>query len=228
MSKITAYNALAVAQSDDVLPIVDVHDTSMAASGTTKKITVANLIALSGAVNGTWSPGSGASGFLGWNNDPAAGSAGSASAAGTLYLQQLNFYQATTITNLWYWVTTAGAGASTGTFVGIYSSSGSLLTGSADMASKFTGSTGAQQCAVTTPQSFSAGSFCWTAVLCNLATTQVTLLRMATISAALNGNLTAANSRWGTAGTGMTALPATITPSSISQSTSFSTVVAWS
>lgn len=45
MSRITAYSALSSAQSDDVVPIVDVHDTSMAATGTMKKITVGNLIA---------------------------------------------------------------------------------------------------------------------------------------------------------------------------------------
>lgn len=46
MSNITAYTALATPQSDDVLPIVDVHDTTMASSGTTKKITIGNLLGL--------------------------------------------------------------------------------------------------------------------------------------------------------------------------------------
>lgn len=44
MSKITAYAALAAPLADDVLPVVDVHDTSMAATGTTKKIAVGNLV----------------------------------------------------------------------------------------------------------------------------------------------------------------------------------------
>ncbi len=43
MTKITALTALATAQLDDVLPIVDVHDTTMAASGTTKVITAGTL-----------------------------------------------------------------------------------------------------------------------------------------------------------------------------------------
>lgn len=48
MSKITAYAALASAsvRPDDVLPVVDVHDTSMASSGTTKKVTVGALTGL--------------------------------------------------------------------------------------------------------------------------------------------------------------------------------------
>lgn len=43
MTKITAYAALAATRADNMLPVVDVHDTSMASSGTTKKITVATL-----------------------------------------------------------------------------------------------------------------------------------------------------------------------------------------
>ena len=42
-SKITALTSLASVQSDDVLPLADVHDTTQASSGTTKKITVAAL-----------------------------------------------------------------------------------------------------------------------------------------------------------------------------------------
>jgi hypothetical protein len=41
---ITAYGSLATADPADVLPIVDVDDTTMAPSGTTKRITVGNLI----------------------------------------------------------------------------------------------------------------------------------------------------------------------------------------
>jgi len=44
LSKITAYGSLSTPQPDDVLPIVDVHDTTMAPTGTTKKITVGNLM----------------------------------------------------------------------------------------------------------------------------------------------------------------------------------------
>ena len=43
MSKVTAYAALAAANSADVLPVVDVSDTSMAATGTTKKMTLGQL-----------------------------------------------------------------------------------------------------------------------------------------------------------------------------------------
>jgi len=44
VGKITGYAALATAAGNDVMPIVDVNDTSMAVSGTTKQITVAHLL----------------------------------------------------------------------------------------------------------------------------------------------------------------------------------------
>lgn len=46
MTKISALASLTAAQADDVLPAVDIHDTSMAATGTTKKITLTNLLAV--------------------------------------------------------------------------------------------------------------------------------------------------------------------------------------
>ena len=41
--KITDYAALPAVHADDLLVVVDVHDTSMAATGTTKNMTVAQL-----------------------------------------------------------------------------------------------------------------------------------------------------------------------------------------
>jgi hypothetical protein len=45
MSQIPSYTPLTSTQPDDLLPIVDVHDSTMSSVGTTKKITVANLLA---------------------------------------------------------------------------------------------------------------------------------------------------------------------------------------
>lgn len=44
MSQITSYTSLTSPTTDDVLPIVDIHDTTMSSAGTTKQVTVANLI----------------------------------------------------------------------------------------------------------------------------------------------------------------------------------------
>lgn len=46
MTKISGYNPLSVVRPDDLLPIVDVHDTTMASTGTTKNITVSSLLGL--------------------------------------------------------------------------------------------------------------------------------------------------------------------------------------
>ena len=182
-------------------------------------------------VNGMWLPSSGSSGYLGWNSDPAYGSGGGLAIAGTVYLQRLNFFAASTVTNLVYWVpATLGAGASsTGTFVGLYSSGGTLLSGSSDLLAKFnaSGTTGAIVCPLTTPQNVSAGTFGWAACVFNLATTQPTLLRQQNTAGSVNGGLTAANFRWAVNGTGQTSLPASITPSS-NAATAFTYVVAWS
>jgi hypothetical protein len=42
-SKISGYSAITSVQVDDLLPVVDVHDTTMAPSGTTKKATLSQL-----------------------------------------------------------------------------------------------------------------------------------------------------------------------------------------
>jgi len=48
-TKITALTALTAADpASDVLPIVDISDTTMAASGTTKKISVNNILGAGG------------------------------------------------------------------------------------------------------------------------------------------------------------------------------------
>lgn len=52
MTKISDYPVLVTPAADDVLPIVDVSDTSMAPSGTTKQVTVADLAGTSGGGGG--------------------------------------------------------------------------------------------------------------------------------------------------------------------------------
>ena len=176
---------------------------------------VADMLTL--VAQGGWNANAGGSGILGWNSDPAYGSGGLTATAGTVYLQRLNFYLNTTVTNLLYWVPTLGAGASsTGTFVGLYNSAGTRLAVSADLLTTFnaSGTAGMVVCPLTAAQAMSAGTFGWAACVFNLATTQPTLLRQQNTAANLNGGLTAANARWAVNGTGQTSLPASITPSS--------------
>src|SRR6266478_945222 len=43
MSKITQYNAITSVQQDDLLVVVDIHDTTMAVTGTTKKMAISQI-----------------------------------------------------------------------------------------------------------------------------------------------------------------------------------------
>ena len=146
--------------------------------------------------------------------------------AGTLYLVKLPARgriaaggNPLTLSTLWWGLWAAGTGASTGSFTGLYSSAGTLLTGSADIAAKLTGGTGPFSQNLTTAQAIAPGTFVWAALLANLASTQPTIWRSASSTTVPNMNLTAATYRYCTAGTGLTSLPGSITPSSNSQGT---------
>ena len=54
-TKISSLTALTTAASGDLLATVDISDTSMASSGTTKKITLSNLATSIGSLSTTWS-----------------------------------------------------------------------------------------------------------------------------------------------------------------------------
>lgn len=165
---------------------------------------------------GQWYPSD--NGFLSATDALGIMSTSTAPTAGTVYLVKLPVRAAFTATNIWFVVSTAGSGSSTGSYVGLYSSAGTLLSGSADIGTQLTTSAVAREIALTTPQALTAGTFVWVAIVTNLASTQPTL-RAANYGTVLpNVNLTAASYRIATNGTVLTALPSTITPSSNSAS----------
>jgi len=132
----------------------------------------------------TWLPSD--DGFAGANGDPATTSGGGALVAGTLYLARLPFRSAGAVANLWPGVSALGVGATTGngTFVGLWSPTGQLLSASADCAASFnSGATQYKPIGLLAAQAVAAGSgpgqWPYAGVLCNLVTTQVTLLRQA-------------------------------------------------
>jgi hypothetical protein len=247
MSKITAYTAITAPLTDCVVPIVDVHDTTQAASGTTKKVTLANLIEAvdndtdtnikqcgaqaSGTVNAAadaghvhpaanWIPSD--NGMLAVNFPPALATSTFLVIAGSLYLQKIWIRAPFTATNLLLSCSTAGAGASTTSFCGLWNSSGTLLTGSADIGSSFT-STGLKSLAFTTPQALTisgTGGFAWAGFVFNMATTQPTLRALASPGSsgliAINLNLSNATLAACINGTAVTSL-SSITPSSNTQ-----------
>ena len=123
MTKITGYAALASTQPDDVLPVVDVHDTSMASTGTTKKITVAALTAQT--VSGFTAFGTG--GMINTLNSSSGGSV--AMVAGTIYWAAVPVLWNVTLTGLIF--TTGGVGLTDNWIGALYNSAGTLLANSA-------------------------------------------------------------------------------------------------
>jgi len=135
--------------------------------------------------------------------------------AGTVYLGKIWARAPLTVTALAYQVRTAGVGASSGSFVGAYSSAGVLLSQSADIganlltANDYSSTLGA-------PQPIPGGSFFWAAFLSNLATTQAVLNTYAASSFTIpNMGLAPATARAATFGAGLTSLPASFTPSAL-------------
>jgi hypothetical protein len=153
-------------------------------------------------------------GLLAQNFDPTGAPSTIALTAGTVYLSRINIRAGMTVNNVWYAINTVGAGASTGCFVGLYNSAGTLLSASADQGAVFAGTTGPKSAALGAAQTLAAGTFVWAAMLCNLATTQVAPARSAANTVNANVNLAAAQLRFATNATVQTTLPATITPAS--------------
>jgi hypothetical protein len=142
--------------------------------------------------------------------DPVLFNAGFLTIAGTVYLSKIPVRNPTLASNVWAVATVAGVGASTGSFGGLYSSAGALLSGSADAGGLVLGA-GAVEIPLSTPQQLAAG-FVWAAFLFNLATTQPTLARS---SAFGNVGLSAALSRFAVPVTGQTSLPGSFSPGSL-------------
>lgn len=156
-------------------------------------------------------------GLLAWTYSIDNAATTDACVAGTIYLAKLPVRYNFTATNVWFNVTVAAVGASSGSFVGLYSSSGTLLTGSSDLGAL---PLGFAERAFTTPQALTAGTFVWVALLVNYASTQPTLRAMLSAPGPTNNiqnlNLTAANFRSAVpaGGTTQTALLGSFTPSS--------------
>lgn len=176
-----------------------------------------------------WAPSmnnlKGANGAL----DAALGS-NTAITAGAVTLLKIPIWAPGTISSLQFGLGATGVGTSSGSYVGIYSSGGTLLTGSADMVTPFTAAApGTISCALGTAVAVSPG-FVWAAVLSNLGTTQPSFFRYGAVGGAVVGNmgLTPATYRFAANGTGQHVLPGTINPASNVTTNAFAYFVGWS
>lgn len=153
-------------------------------------------------------------GLLEWNYDPAAANAtGTTLTNGTVFLHRIQVRAPMKISNVWVHLTNAAVTPTAGqSAVGLYSSTGTLLSSSGDTGSTLSGAAGAVSMALTTPQNVGTG-FYWVALLGNAATAAKLT---ASVNGAANANvgLSAAGFRFCVNGTSQTSLPASITPSS--------------
>lgn len=162
---------------------------------------------------GDYLPGD--SGLLEWNFDPAGASAtGVICVTNKVALARINVRTPITVSNVIFNVNTVASSLTANqNFAGIYSSAGALLGSSAagSLDSKVT-STGVITQALASPVACGPG-FYWVALMFNGTTPPIVATAPNSLVNA-NTGLTAAFYRWATNGTGTTALPASITPSS--------------
>jgi hypothetical protein len=163
-------------------------------------------------------------GLIAWSADPSLAGSTSAAVSGTLYLAAVWIRSAATINRLWWIHTTAGSGATAGqSWAGLYDSAGTRLS-SVGIDSEVT-TNGVRSPSLPAPQSVAPGRY-WVALLIN-ATTPPILARTAGASATANNlNLTGASLRYAVNGTGLTALPATISPAANTSAGALSLAVA--
>jgi Head domain of trimeric autotransporter adhesin len=131
--------------------------------------------------------------------------------AGTLYLIALSPQFATTFAALWWAMSATGTGTSSGSFSGLYSSSGALLTGSADIGANFVATSPTPvKCLLSQSQPITGNGFYWGALLVNLSGIQPTLYSGPNLAI---GNLgcTPVNYQYCINGTGLTTLPSQLT-----------------
>lgn len=151
-------------------------------------------------------------GYISWNFDPALTSSNSAPTAGDVSLIRVDLRTAASVTGVAVQVYNAGTSLTSGqNFLGLYDSTGAKVGASADQTTAFgTGQT--VQAALTGGPFALAPGFYWVALLAN-ASGMPTFTR-GQVASQNNLGLTAANYRWAKNGTGATALPSSITPSS--------------
>lgn len=176
-------------------------------------LTASDVGAQGSATAPAWVPAD--NGFQAANIDPAAFGSSATPVSGTLYVFRLPVRAATTFHSLSLAVKTAGSGASTGSYVGLYSASGTLLGSSSDIGSSLM-NTGEVVCKLSTDQELSPG-YTYGAFLINMSTLPVLYLAGNIFGQMLNIGLPATAPNMGALETAGTSLPASITLTELSQ-----------
>lgn len=163
-------------------------------------------------------------GMLAYNYDPVAVNGGAGMISGSVYLCKVPWPATKTVTNVCTLISTGGATLTAAqNLMGIYSSAGVLLATTVDQSVAWL-TNGFNQAALTAPTSIpgGAGQYIYVAIMFN-GTTAPQICKPVnnnlTGGSTNNGNLSAANLRWGTIATGRTTLPASVTMSSLAAGT---------
>jgi hypothetical protein len=153
-------------------------------------------------------------GFLAWSLDPSGANSQTSPTSGVLQLVRVRLRSPRTVSSVVLYLNNAGAGLTSGqNFVGLYNMSGTRLAVSADQTTAW-GTFGEKTIAFTSPLTNLAAGNYWVGILAN-GTTTPTITR----ASGQGGNMgiPAAETRFGTYGTGQTSMPASITPASVGQ-----------
>lgn len=167
-------------------------------------------------VDNTWIPAD--QGYIAWSVDPVSASNATALTAGVMTLVRVvvRTQTAVTVNNLEIGVNVAGVTLTAGqNFAALYDSTGARLGITADQSGTWN-SIGHKTMALTAPVAVSAGKY-WVGLVSNGATPPQILRATTAAAGSANSKLTAANTRFGSIGAGLTTPPVSITPALIAQ-----------
>lgn len=150
-------------------------------------------------------------GFISWTQQPeTTQSVGTAPPTGSMRLQRHRIRKNTTITNLHVVVLTVGSGLTAGqNFLGLYDAAGNLLAQSADQSTAWTGA-GLKTTPLTSPYVATAGDY-YVGILAVGTTTPAFARGHDNSSSFMNGLTASGQHLYISHGSGLTALPATVT-----------------
>jgi len=163
-------------------------------------------------------------GLVGWSQDPATAATAFSPAAGVLHLARVPIRGTPqpVVSSLFH-VTQAGSGGQlpVNVFTGIYDQAGNRIGPGSVAQDTPVQSIGVKKVSLVLGGAYILGPFVWVAFV--IGTQSTTPVQLAACSAAGLGlwNAVAANCRYGTTGAGLTALPASFTPSGITPAQSF-------
>lgn len=196
-----------------MLQDIDLSYDRTGALTTGKSLKVGGVLSVAGVpVTAPSTPQPADHGLIAWASDPSVVTSSFATTNGSLYLASVYIRSSVTVAKCWFMNNAGATGVTAGqNFIGLYGPTGTLLS-SAGIDTQIAAG-GPSGVSLGAQQAVAAGHY-WVGLLVN-ATGAPTVARMGGVSASGNNvNLSGASLRWAVNGTGLTALPGSITPAS--------------